>query len=260
MKFPVCTLHSAYEPFSEALLDILFNFFQMVLSFFWMIWFALLLLNPIVSPAHTGHRRLPADHTHPITQQIQPAGSGSDSSLAFAAFWHLVCPYDHLCSSRSSSFWSFLPTFRPFFPREPELKGRSVHQSPPPCAARMPPTHTHETKTTVIPHGKYPVSWCHTTITIPSLENPALFYPWSPHYTHTQTRWAFSHFGAANSLIIAYLLFSDCCTQPDLCSQVKVQLEKISFLFRSILFLICCCRTKFPMGVFLLPIAFPLLL
>lgn len=77
---------------------------------------------------------------------------------------------------------------------------------------------------------------------------------------HTSSLNFLSHVEAANSPIIAYLLFSDCCLQPDLCSQVKVQLEKISFLFRSILFLICCCCTKFPAGVLLLPIAFPLLL
>lgn len=238
-----------------------FYFFQMVLSFPWMIWFALLPPNSRAFPAHTGHRRFPADHTDPTTQQVQPVGSDSDSCWVFAVFCHLVRPYNHPCSSRSSSFWSSLLTLRPFFPREPELKGKSVRQFPSPHAARLPPTHKRETKTAVIPHGKYTVSWCHTAVTIPTLENPAVFHLLVPPlHTHTQPQWAFSHLGAANSLIIAYLLSSDCCSQPDLCSQVKVQLEKISSLFRSILFLICCCRTKFPMGFFLLPIAFPLLL
>lgn len=63
------------------------------------------------------------------------------------AFYHLVSLYNHPCSSRSGSFWSFLPTLRPFFPREPELKGRTVQQFPSPRAARMPSTHTREMKT-----------------------------------------------------------------------------------------------------------------
>ena len=36
-----------------------------------------------------------------------------------------------------------------------------------------------------------------------------------------------------------------------------LQLEKISFLLWSILFLICCCCKKFPLGISLLPIALP---
>lgn len=62
--------------------------------------------HPRVFPSHTGHRRFPTDYTEPITQQVQPMGSDSDSSWAFAAFCHLVRPYNHLCSSRSSSFWA----------------------------------------------------------------------------------------------------------------------------------------------------------
>lgn len=90
----------------------------------------------------------------------------------------------------------------------------------------MSPVHTHERKTAVTPRGKYRlygVSLCHTAITIPSLESPVLFHRLVPSlHTHTRSHWAFSHFGAANSLIITYLLFSDCCSEPDLCSQVKV--------------------------------------
>lgn len=96
---------------------------------------------------NTGHRRFPTEETDPTTQQVQPSGSATDSNWSFAVFFHSLCPYGHLCFPRPSSFWSFLPSFRSFFPREPELKGKSVQQFPSPCAVRISPTHTRETKT-----------------------------------------------------------------------------------------------------------------
>lgn len=179
MKSAICTGHSAYGPFSDTSLFFHFRFIPNGFVF-----------HPddvvcLTSTKALGFSQLTwdsADQADLTIQQMCPVGSGRGSTC-------ILLPNASLQSSLFLQITLLelppLPSLRPFFPREPELKGRSACQFPSPSAARIPPTHACETKAAELsPMVKTQI---HGAIMIPRLENPALFHPLVlPLYAHTQ--------------------------------------------------------------------------